>query len=74
MAERRAKKYLADIILMNPHTIYRTFYRKKNILAPLTPALMLPEVTDVSKWWQGKHYYSVGERVTLLSNSTPVSP
>ncbi len=57
MAERRAKKYLADIILMNPHTIYRTFYRKKNILAPLTPALMLPEVTDVSKWWQGKHYY-----------------
>ena len=43
MAERRAKKYLADVILMNPHTIYRTFYRKKNILAPLTPALMLPD-------------------------------
>ena len=57
MAERRAKKYLADVILMNPHTIYRTFYRKKNILEPLVPALILPEVTDVSKWWQGKHYY-----------------
>ncbi len=57
MAERRARKYLADVILMNPHTIYRSFYRKRNILEPLAPVLMLPEVTDVAKWWQGKHYY-----------------
>jgi len=57
MAERRAKKYLADVILMNPITIHRTFYRNKNILAPLSSVLILPEVTDVSKWWQGKLYY-----------------
>ena len=26
-------------------------------LDPLKPALMLPEVVDESKWWQGKHQY-----------------
>ncbi len=56
MAERRAHKYLADVILAAPTTIYESFYRAK-ILEPIPPALILPEVKDVSQWWQGKHRY-----------------
>ncbi len=56
MAERRAGKYLADVFLGAPSAIYINFYRAK-ILEPIPPALILPEVTDLSKWWQGKHHY-----------------
>jgi ABC-type Fe3+ transport system substrate-binding protein len=28
------------------------------ILDPITPALILPEVTDTSKWYGGKHWYA----------------
>ena len=55
-AERRAGKHLADVYLAAPTAIYGTFYRAK-ILRPVSPELILPEVTDGSKWWQGKHRY-----------------
>jgi ABC-type Fe3+ transport system substrate-binding protein len=56
MAERRANQFLADVVLGAPGATYNSFYRGK-VLDPLPPALLLPEVTDLSKWWKGKHRY-----------------
>jgi iron(III) transport system substrate-binding protein len=56
ITERRAGKYLADVMLTGPGTPYRILY-KNNALDPIGPALILPEVLDESKWWQGRHHY-----------------
>jgi iron(III) transport system substrate-binding protein len=56
ITERRAGKYLADVILTGPGTPYRIYY-KNQALDPIGPALILPEVLDESKWWQGRHHY-----------------
>ena len=56
MAERRAGQYLVDVMLGAPGATYNSFYRGKT-LDPMPPALVLPEVTDLSKWWKGKHRY-----------------
>ena len=54
LAERRAGKYLADIYSAGSSNL--AMWRP--VLDPIRPALVLPEVTDKSKWWQGKHHYS----------------
>ena len=56
MAERRAGKFLVDAYISGPTTAYEVFYRAK-ILDPVRSALILPEVVDESKWWQGEHHY-----------------
>lgn len=56
MAERRAGKYLADLYIGGSGTAYNVFYEGE-ILEPLKPLLVLPEVVDTSKWWNGKHVY-----------------
>ena len=56
MAERRASQFFVDVMLGAPGATYNSFHRGK-ALDPLPPALILPEVTDLSKWWKGKHRY-----------------
>src|SRR5499433_1237498 len=56
MAERRAGQLLVDVMLGAPGATYNSFYRGKT-LDPMPPALVLPEVSDLSKWWKGKHRY-----------------
>jgi iron(III) transport system substrate-binding protein len=56
MTERRAGKYLTDVIRFGL-TSAHSFYRAK-ILQPIDSAFILPEVKDTSKWWQKKHHYS----------------
>ena len=56
VAERRADKYLADLTASGPNGP-RMLYLNK-ILDPLAPTLILPEVTDPSKWYGGKHWYA----------------
>ena len=60
IAERRAGKYLADIFIGGKGTAQATLY-PANVLAPIQPLLMLPEVLDKSKWWQSKHRYADAE-------------
>ena len=55
-AERRAGKFLTDVFLGAPTAIYQNLYRAK-IVEPIAPMLVQPGVTDVSKWWMGKHHY-----------------
>jgi iron(III) transport system substrate-binding protein len=55
-AERRADKFLADIMASGPNGP-RTLYLAK-MLDPIAPTFILPEVTDTSKWYGGKHWYA----------------
>jgi iron(III) transport system substrate-binding protein len=55
-AERRAGKFLADVFLGAPSALYLNLYKAK-IVEPLPPILTHPNVTDLSKWWMGKHHY-----------------
>ncbi len=65
MAERRAGKYLVDVYTAGVTTAYEVFYRAK-ILDSVRAALILPEVTDESKWWQGQHQYVDPENRYIL--------
>ena len=56
LAERRGDKYLPDILSAGANTIYDALYRI-HALEPLKPALILPEVLDPSKWYEGEHRY-----------------
>src|ERR1044071_8185081 len=51
-AERRAGKYLVDVYNGGGNSLFQVLYRGK-MLDPLKPALILPEVTDPTKWWEG---------------------
>lgn len=66
MSERRADKFLADLYLNGMTTGYNVFYKAK-VLDPIPPQLILPEVTDASKWWRGKHQYVDPENQFLLN-------
>jgi len=66
MTERRAGKYLLDVFVTGPTTLYQVFYRAK-ALEPIPPALILPEVKDQSKWFEGKHSYVDVEGQYIMS-------
>src|SRR5438874_1700289 len=55
VAERRAGKYLADL-LMGGSSSFAAF--APGTLEPLKPLLILPEVTDLSAWFDGKLYFA----------------
>jgi ABC-type Fe3+ transport system substrate-binding protein len=57
LAERRAEKFLADVSSTGANPNYQQFYTAK-ALDPIKPALILPEVTDQTKWYLNKHQYS----------------
>ena len=56
LAERRAGKFLADVVRLGGGT--STSLYKAKALDPIGPALMLAEVKDVAKWFDGKHHYN----------------
>jgi iron(III) transport system substrate-binding protein len=55
-SERRAGKYLADVYNGGGNSLHQILYLGK-MLDPIKRALILPEVLDESKWWEGKHKY-----------------
>jgi iron(III) transport system substrate-binding protein len=59
-AERRGEKYLADVYNGGGNSLYQALYLAK-FLDPIKPALILPEVTDTSKWWENTHKYTDGD-------------
>jgi len=70
MTERRAGKYLADVVrcgMTSAHSLYRG-----KTLQPIDTALSLPEVRDPSKWWQGKHHYADPEGRYLFVSGASV--
>src|SRR5215468_1201608 len=65
LAERRAEKYLADVVNAGGVTTYQQLFPAK-VFDPIKPALLLPEITDVSKWYQGKHHYSDPDKLYIF--------
>ena len=57
LAERRAGKFIADVSSEGVGSNYQMLHAAKSF-DPIKPALMLPEVIDESRWWQGKHRYA----------------
>ena len=57
IAERRGGKFLVDIYSGGTNSLYNTLYKGK-VLDPLKPLLTLPEVTDLSKWYNHEHRYA----------------
>lgn len=66
MAERRADKYFVDVVSAGVTTTLTVLHAAR-ALEPIRPALILPEVADESKWWQGKHHYVDPEREYVLA-------
>src|SRR6266478_8110092 len=60
LAERRAEKYLADVVNAGGVTTFQQLFPAK-VFDPIKPALLLPEINDTSKWYLGKHHYSDSE-------------
>ena len=57
MAERRAGRFIADVYSGGTNSLFNTLYKGK-ALDPLKPLLILPEVTDLTKWWGNEHRYA----------------
>ena len=55
VAERRAGKYLADLIMGGSST-YAAF--APGTLEPLKPLLILPDVADATNWFDGKFHFA----------------
>ena len=53
LSERRARQYLADVHVGNPGTATTTLL-PAGVLDNIRPLLILPEVVDLGKWWQGR--------------------
>jgi ABC-type Fe3+ transport system substrate-binding protein len=66
LAERRGGKYIADVLMGGAGSAAAGLI-KGGVLDPITPALLLPEVLDVSKWWQGRHIYGDDEGKRIFS-------
>src|SRR5262244_3908338 len=61
LAERRAGKFIADVSSEGITSNYRSLHGAKSF-DPIKPALLLPEVTDESLWYQRRHRYIDPER------------
>ena len=57
MAEKRAGKHLVDLSVGGGGTMVLV-YHKAGHLQSIPPLLILPEVSDQTKWWSKKHLYS----------------
>jgi iron(III) transport system substrate-binding protein len=64
VAERRADKYLSDVMASGPNGPRMLYIGKA--LDPIAPVFILPEVTDTSKWYGGKHWYADPENQYIL--------
>jgi len=66
LAERGARRYKVDTIMVGPTTGNRRLV-PNSAIDPITPELFLPEVVDKSLWYKGKHYYSDPEEKYIFS-------
>ena len=64
-AERRAGKYLADVYLGGPTSLY-SFY-KNSLFDPLAPLLVLPEVVETRRGGKGSTFMLIPNASISLS-------
>lgn len=66
LAERRGDKYLPDVFGGGANTLHDILYTS-GVLQPIKPTLMLPEVVDLSKWYQGEHRFIDPEKKYIFA-------
>lgn len=71
-AERQAGALTVDVVIAGIQTMATILHREK-MIDPLRPVLVLPEVTDGSKWKTGKLWFSDPEDQYILRLSNTVS-
>jgi iron(III) transport system substrate-binding protein len=64
-SERAAGVYTIDVFMSNANTSTNVLYAEK-MIDPLKPLLILPEVTDGSKWKRGEPWFGDPEKQYLL--------
>jgi len=64
MAERRARVYVADLVHLGKGSGGRL--ARARALDPIEPYMILPEVLDQSKWFEGRHHYVDKDRKSLF--------
>jgi iron(III) transport system substrate-binding protein len=57
VTERRAGKFLADVFIGGSGTLIEVLF-DGNLLEPMAPMLILPEVKDTSVWYNKTHTYA----------------
>lgn len=72
LAEYRARKHIVDVRLGAAGTIYEIL-GGKGAFQPVRPALLLPEVLDESKWFEGKLWFTDNKGEYVLTYSLAVS-
>ena len=71
LAERTAGRTEVDLVSIGVASTIRVLIPNK-IAAPMDPLLFLPEVTDRSKWFGGKHWYGdPDEKYLMLYSLAP---
>ena len=68
IGEMRAGRVVADLFSGGANTNYEVLYQGK-ALDSIKSALILPEVLDESKWYEGRHRYTDPEQRHILSTS-----
>jgi iron(III) transport system substrate-binding protein len=69
--ERESGIYSIDVFLTNGSTAINVQYAEK-MLDPLKPLMLLPEITDGSKWKRGAPYYADPDKQYILILFTSV--
>ncbi len=64
MAERRARVYASDIVHLGKGSGGRL--ARARALDPIEPYMILPEVLDQSKWFEGRHIFVDTDRKSLF--------
>jgi iron(III) transport system substrate-binding protein len=64
-AERQAERYTLDVVTAGIQTMAAILYREK-MLDPVKPVLILPEVTDSTRWRKGKLWFVDPEEMYIL--------
>lgn len=72
-AERSAGLYTTDLAISGVQSMSTIFHRE-NMLAPLRPELIFPEVVDGSKWKKGELWFADPEQTYVLRISNQVQP
>jgi iron(III) transport system substrate-binding protein len=57
IAEMRAGKHLVDVCICGVTSPYEVLHKRADALESIKSAFILSDVSDPSKWWQGKHHF-----------------
>ena len=71
--ERAAGLYTVDVVFAGSDTLAGVYYPEK-MLAPLKPALILPDALDPAKWKRGKPWFTDPEERYVLRLFNTVGP